>query len=153
MEIESTVKIINEADIKERPGIVPGQVVKGLVGSQTPTERISVSIATFEPGTYEWLHWHLIEVAYYVISGHAVVKDVNGKTYNLDPGSLLYAGPGLAGAHSWEAKEQFQLVVIRATSDPSRTYPQFNMENEQNKEFVIKFDSLVRSGLQKQSLY
>ncbi len=153
LEINSTLKIINEGEIEERPGIVSGQTIKGMVGSQTPTERISVSIANFAPGVHEPLHWHLTEVSYFVISGHAVMKDINGKTYELRPGSLVYAGPGIAGAHSWESKDQLKLLTIRATSDPKRIYSQFNIINEETKESTIKFESLVRTANIMESLY
>jgi quercetin dioxygenase-like cupin family protein len=151
--IESTLKVCNEADLESRPGIVPGHTVKGLVGRQTPSERIAVALANFEPGTYEHLHWHPIEVFYYVIKGRAVMKDINGKAYNLRSGSVVYAGPGIAGAHSWDVKEQLQLIALRATTDPERSL-QFTVD-EQSKESTLKLETLERRGITKfrKSLY
>jgi hypothetical protein len=58
MEIKSTLKIFNQSDITGMPGVVPqGQVVKQLVGNaEHPTERLTVSLVNFEPGTHEKLH-------------------------------------------------------------------------------------------------
>ena len=86
-----------------------------------PTERLTVSLVTFQPGTHEKLHWHLIEVFYYVISGRASMTDIEGNEYHLGPGSVIYAGPGIAGSHSWTIKEKLQLIGIRATADAEKT--------------------------------
>ena len=58
-----------------------------------------------KPGALEELHWHPIESFYFVISGHATVRDIEGKEYEVGPGSFIYASPGIAGAHEWEVKE------------------------------------------------
>ena len=80
MDIKTTLKVFNERDITGVPGVVPqGQIVKQLVGNAAhPTERLTVSLVTFQPGTHEKLHWHLIEVFYYVISGRASMTDIEG---------------------------------------------------------------------------
>lgn len=154
MVIESTLKVFNEADLegRPRPG-VPGQVMKMLVGRQTPTERMNVALGNFTPGTYAPLHWHFVEVFYYVISGRAVVKDINGKAYNAGPGSVIYAEPGIAGAHSYDIKEPMKLLAVRATTDPEKT---LNIViDDQTKETRIKIETLVRRGVAKfsKSLY
>jgi mannose-6-phosphate isomerase-like protein (cupin superfamily) len=129
MEIKSTLKVFNEADIVGAPGVVgQGQLLKQLAGSaEHPSERLTVALVSFEPGTHEHLHWHLIEVFYYVISGRAVMKDIEGKTHDIRPGSVVYASPGIAGSHSWEIKERLQLIAIRATADPEKTI-QFDVD-------------------------
>lgn len=156
--LESTVKIIRDEDIplppwRARPGWSGVQRVKPLIGSQTPTERFQLAHAYFEPNTHEPLHWHLTEVAYYVLSGVAYPYDVNGKVYELKQGAILYAGPGIAGAHAWQSRDQpFELLAIRASADPATTYPQFNIIDEQTKQSTVEFDSLVSAG-KKRSLW
>ena len=122
MEIKSTLRVFNESEVKAFPGVVPrGQMVKQLAGNaERPTERLTVSVVTFEAGVHEHLHWHLLEVFYYVISGRAEMKDIEGKTYELGPGSVIYASPGIAGSHSWDIKEKLQLMSIRASADPEK---------------------------------
>src|SRR3990170_1476024 len=44
--------------------------------------------ATYKPGSYEQLHWHPIEACYYVISGHAIVRNINGKEFKVSAGSI-----------------------------------------------------------------
>ena len=57
--------------------------------------------ASYKPGTHEQLHWHPIEACYYVISGHATVRNFEGKEHEVGPGSIIYAPPGIEGAHEW----------------------------------------------------
>ena len=123
MELKSTLRVFNEADLPPGGGVVAGQSQKQLAGSKNnPTERITVRLANFETGTHEPLHWHMVEVFYYVISGKAVVKDIEGKTYEAGPGTVIYGPPGIAGSHSWEVTEPMQLLAVRATADQKRTF-------------------------------
>jgi mannose-6-phosphate isomerase-like protein (cupin superfamily) len=144
MEIKSTLKVFNEADIPGAPGVVGrGQLLKQLAGSaEHPTERLTVALVSFEPGTHEHLHWHLIEVFYYVISGRAVMKDIEGKSHDIGPGSVIYASPGIAGSHSWEIKERLQLIAVRATADPEKTI-QFDVDPI-TKESTMPVDRLAK---------
>ena len=144
MEIRTTLKVFNEADVAGAPGVVGnGQLVKQLAGSpEHPTERLTVMLVSFEAGLHEHLHWHLIEVFYYVISGRAVMKDIEGKTYDIGPGSVIYASPGIAGSHSWDIKERLQLVAIRATADPERTI-QFDVD-EATRMSTMPLDRLAK---------
>ena len=101
MELKSTLRVFIQTEASEGPGIAKGQTIRVLAGSaQYPTEKIWVTLASFKPGTHEYLHWHLIEVFYYVISGRAVMKDIEGKSHDIGPGSVVYAPPGLLGSHS-----------------------------------------------------
>jgi len=144
-ELKSTLKVFNAADITGGPGVVKGQTIKRLVGNEErPSERIFTGLASFVPGTYEPLHWHFIEAFYYVISGRAVMKDIEGKTYDIGPGSVVYAPAGIAGSHSWDIKEQLQLITVRATTDPEKII-QFTVD-ESTKESTIEFDFLMRRG-------
>jgi len=122
MEIKSTLRVFNESEVQAFPGVVPrGQMVKPLAGNaERPTERLTVNLVNFEAGVHEHLHWHLIEVFYYVIAGRAVMKDIEGKSYELGPGSVIYASPGISSSHSWEIKEKLQLLGIRASADPEK---------------------------------
>ena len=139
MEIESTLKFFNEADIEGRPRRdVPGQVMKPLIGRQTPTERIALSLGNFKPGTFAPLHWHLVEKVYYVTSGHAIVRDIKGKAYNLGPGSFFYVPPGPAAAHSWEAIDQMQLLSITANSQGIGNFNIIMDENTKQSSLDIK---------------
>jgi mannose-6-phosphate isomerase-like protein (cupin superfamily) len=131
MDIKSTLKVFNEADMPFAQGLAgAGHRRKQLAGSaEHPTERLTVALVTFEPGTCEHLHWHLVEVFYYVISGRAVMTDVEGKTYDIGPGTVVYAAPGIASSHQWQITERLQLIGIRATTDPERLI-QFDVDLE-----------------------
>ncbi len=145
MKMRSTLKVFNEADVPAGPGIVKGQTLKRLGGSaEHPSEKIRVSLATFKPGTLEHLHWHLVESFHYVISGRAVIKDIEGKTYNVGPGSVVYAPPGISGSHEWDIKEELQLLGVRATTDPERNL-QITVD-ESTKESKIELELLFRWG-------
>jgi quercetin dioxygenase-like cupin family protein len=142
MDLKSTLKVFRETDVPSGPGVVPGHTTRRLAGNaERPSERIMAMSASFKTGTVEHLHWHLIEAFYYVISGSAVVRDIEGKTYNVEPGSVIYAPPGIAGSHGWEAKEELRLLVIRPTTDPARIF-QITVD-ESTRESRIKFSQLV----------
>jgi len=122
MELKTSLKVFNEADISVGEGIVTGQIRKRLAGSPDhPSERIMAILATFQPGTLEPLHWHLVEAFHYVISGRAIVRDIEGHAYEVGPGSVIYAPPGITGSHEWDIQEQLQLLAIRATTDAERS--------------------------------
>ena len=106
MDVKSTLKVINEKDYPGRRGVTDGQTYQRLVGwpEVQETDRVRIGRATYKPGTYEQLHWHPIEACYYVISGHATVRDIEGREYEVSAGSIIYAPPGIAGAHEWEVK-------------------------------------------------
>ena len=154
MELKSTLRVFNEADLEPQPAIVQGQTGKHLIGvPERPSEKLWVALASFKPGTVESLHWHLIEVFYYVISGRAVMRDIEGKSYDIGPGSVIYAPAGIAGSHEWDIKEQLRLIAIRATVDPEKLM-QFEVDKS-NKESSIEFDLLVNrfKGAEFKSLY
>ena len=142
MKLKTTLRVFNETDVPEGSGIVPGQIRKRLAGTpEHPSERIMSLVATFKVGTLEHLHWHLTEAFHYVISGRAVVRDIEGKEYEVGPGSIIYAPPGVAGSHEWEVKEDLKLIAFRATTDPQR-----NLQiwvDQSTLESRIDFDHLV----------
>ena len=126
--IKSTLQVFNQSGIPEVPGVIKGIMLKKLSGSaEHPSERISVGIATFAPGTHEHLHWHLIETFHYVLAGAATVRDIEGNVYNVGAGDVVYGPPGLRGSHEWEVKESLTLLTVKATNDPERAI-QFNFD-------------------------
>lgn len=144
MEITSTLRIVNRQDVKEQPGVVNGQTVQPLVGvPEFPSERVRVAVANFKPGTHEELHWHPIEVFYYVTAGSATVRDYHGKEYEVGPGSSIFAPPGLAGSHEWQVGPNgLQLLSIRATRAGHRRM-QFTVDRQTGRSF-IEHDELVK---------
>ena len=154
MELKSTLKVFNEADLPSVPAAVEGQTRKLLAGSaEHSSERMRVSLVSVKTGTVEHLHWHLVEAFHYVISGRAIMRDIEGKTYNIGPGSVIYAPPGIVGSHEWEIEEEMQLIAVRATTDPERNL-QFTVDDS-TKESKIELDQLVARGVAnfRKSLY
>jgi mannose-6-phosphate isomerase-like protein (cupin superfamily) len=143
VQIKSTLQVYNEATLAPVAGAAgTGHILKRLAGSpEHPSERLTVSLATFDAGTHEKLHWHLIEAFYYVISGRAVMKDIEGRSHEIGPGTAVYAAPGVAAAHSWEIKEKLQILSIRATADPQRII-QFDVDPE-TKESTMPIGRLL----------
>jgi mannose-6-phosphate isomerase-like protein (cupin superfamily) len=153
MEIESTLRVIKEADIKGGIGVVAGQSMKRLVGCpECETDRIRVGLATYAPGTIEELHWHPIEAFYFIISGHAIVRDINGKEYEVGAGTALYCPPGIAGAHEWEVKESLQLLAVRATTETNKKF-QFTVDKETKRSYIDLDDLAKRDGISFKSHY
>ena len=88
--IKPTMRIVSRHKVKDTPGIIKGQTVRPLCGAkQVPSERIRVGLAQFKPNLHEHLHWHPIEVFYYVLKGSAVVHDLAGKAYKVGPGDFM----------------------------------------------------------------
>jgi mannose-6-phosphate isomerase-like protein (cupin superfamily) len=145
MEVKTTLKVLNQADIPAQSGVTEGQTLKQLVGNaQIPTDRVRVAFATYQPGTVEKLHWHPIEALYFIHTGAAVVRDIEGREYNVGPGSVIYAPAGIAGAHEWEVKESMTLLAVRATTDPARKF-QFTVDKDTKRSY-IELDELARRG-------
>ena len=82
MNFESTLVVLNHADVKAGPGVTQGQSLKAMIGTgKYKTDRIRIAMVSYEPGTIEQLHWHPIEACYFVVSGYAIIRDINGKEY------------------------------------------------------------------------
>jgi uncharacterized cupin superfamily protein len=82
------------------------------------------------------LHWHPIEVFYYVIAGGAIVRDYYGKEYKVGPGSSIYAPAGIAGSHEWEVgKDGLQLLSVRATRAGHRRM-QFTVDRKTKRSYI-----------------
>jgi len=113
---------------------------------------VRIGRATYKPGTYEQLHWHPIEACYYVISGHATVRNLEGEEYEVSAGSMIYAPAGIAGAHEWEVKEALELLDIRATNETDRKI-QFTVDKETKRSYIDIEDLKYRDALSFKSHY
>jgi mannose-6-phosphate isomerase-like protein (cupin superfamily) len=154
MEIEPTLRVLHEADYPGERGVTEGQTYKRLVGCPEvqETDRVRLGRASYRPGTVEQLHWHPIEACYYVLSGHATVRDIAGNEYEVGPGSIVYAPAGLAGAHEWEVKEGLELLDIRATTESHRKM-QFTVDRKTKRSYIDAEELAKREGLSFKSHY
>ena len=153
MEVKSTLRVIDQAAVTAQGGVTDGQSLQRIVGHpEEPTDRIRVALATYRPGTKEELHWHPIEAFYYVISGHAVVRDFERREYDVGPGTAIYAPAGIAGAHEWEVKESLQLLSVRASTDPARKL-QFTVDKETKRSYIDLDELAKRGGVSFESHY
>jgi len=144
IEFESTLRVIDKAQVKPVPGVVEGQTLQPLVGvPEFPSERVRVAVATFKPGVHEELHWHAIEVFYYVMAGSAIVCDYHGREYPVGAGSAIYAPAGIAGSHEWQVGENgLQLLSIRAALEGHKRM-QFTVDRETRRSY-IELDELAK---------
>ena len=153
MDIRSTLRVYDQADVPGAPGVTEGQTYQKLIGvAERPTDRVRVGRATYVPGTYEQLHWHPIEALYYVISGQATVRDVEGTERLVGPGSIVYAPAGMGGAHEWEVGESLELLDIRATNEASRKM-QFTVDRATLRSHIDVEDLVARDGIEFPSHY
>jgi quercetin dioxygenase-like cupin family protein len=154
MQLKATLRVINEADYQGQRGVTEGQTYKRLVGwpEVQVTDRVRLGRASYLPGTYEQLHWHPIEACYYVISGHATVRDVEGREYEVAAGSIIYAPPGIAGAHEWQVKEALELIDIRATTETNRKM-QFTVDKKTMRSYIDLDELEKREGISFKSHY
>ena len=154
MEVKSTLKVINEKDYPGQRGVTEGQTYTRLVGwpEVFMTDRVRLGRASYLPGTYEQLHWHPIEACYYVISGHATVRNIEGKEFEVGPGSMIYAPAGIAGAHEWEVKESLELLDIRATTETNRKI-QYTVDKETKRSYIDLEDLAYRDAISFKSHY
>ncbi len=154
MEVKSTLRVINEKDYKGSRGVTDGQTYTRLIGwpEVFMTDRVRLGRASYKPGTYEQLHWHPIEATYYVISGHATVRDFNGKEYEVEAGSIIYAPAGIAGAHEWEVKEALELIDIRACNETNRKI-QYTVDKATKRSYIDLEDLKYRDAISFKSHY
>lgn len=154
MDVKSTLKIFNQADHPGRRGVIDGQSYQRLVGwpEVQETDRVRIGRATYKPGSHELLHWHPIEACYYVISGHATVRNLAGEEFEVSAGSMIYAPPGIAGAHEWEVKEALELLDIRATNETNRKI-QYTVDRETKRSYIDIEDLEYRDAISFKSHY
>jgi quercetin dioxygenase-like cupin family protein len=153
MEVKPTLKVIAASKVEGREGVIPAQSMRRLVGCpEVPTDRIRVGLATYEAGALEALHWHPIEAFYFVLSGHAIVRDYEGNEYEVGPGTAIYAPAGIAGAHEWEVTEGLSLLAVRATTESNRKL-QFTVDKETKRSYIDLEDLVKRDGVSFKSHY
>jgi quercetin dioxygenase-like cupin family protein len=153
MEIKPTLRVINQASVKAGEGVIPEQSMKRLVGcDEVPSDRIRVGLASYEPGAIEELHWHPIEAFYFVLSGHATVRDYGGNEYEVGPGSAIYAPAGIAGAHEWEVEEGLSILAVRATTESNKKL-QFTVDKKTRRSYIDLEDLAKRDGISFKSHY
>lgn len=147
MQVTSSLQVRHERDVEGRRGVVDGQIYQPLIGvADRPTDRVRVGRATYRPDTLEPLHWHPIEALYYVISGSATVRDVEGNEFAVEAGSIVYAPAGLAGAHEWQVAESLELLDIRATNETHRKM-QFTVDRTTLRSFIDVDELAKRDGI------
>jgi len=154
MEVKSTLTVINQTDCPGKRGVTDGQTYQRLIGwpEILETDRVRLGRATYQPGTYEQLHWHPIEACYYVISGHATVRNFEGREFEVGPGSIIYAPAGIAGAHEWEVKESLELLDIRATNETNRKI-QYTVDKQTKRSYIDLEDLAYRDAISFKSHY
>ena len=144
-ELKSTLRVFNATDLEGKSRQYKEGTTKVLAGNdERPSERLRVHLNIFKAETHVPIHWHLVEALYYVISGHAVLEDIEGRNHDIGPGSAIYYPPGIAGAHGWNFKEDVQLISVRATTDPEKNI-QFSVDKS-SKESTIELDYLLKCG-------
>ena len=152
--IKPNLRVIHESRVKKLPGVVKGQTVQPIVGvPRFPSERVRVAVAKFKAGTHEELHWHAIEVFYYVMAGSAIVRDYRGKKYLVRPGSSIYAPAGIAGSHEWQVgKNGLQLLSIRATLEGHKRM-QFTVDRDTKRSYIELEELAKMDGVSFRSHY
>jgi mannose-6-phosphate isomerase-like protein (cupin superfamily) len=154
MKMKSTLRVVDQARVQKLPGVVKGQTLRPIVGvPDFPSERIRAAVAMFKAGTHEELHWHAIEVFYYVMEGGAIVRDYHGKEYKVGPGCSIYAPAGIAGSHEWQVgKRGLTLLSIRATRDGHRRM-QFTVDRKTRRSYIELEELAKMDGVSFRSHY
>ena len=154
MDAKSTLKVFQQQDQPGGRGVTDGQTYQRLVGwpEMQATDRVRIGRATFVAGAYEQLHWHPIEACYYVISGSATVRNLEGEEFEVSAGSIVYAPAGIAGAHEWEVHDSLELLDIRATNETNRKM-QFTVDKETKRSFIDLEDLAYRDAISFTSHY
>ncbi|MNC91891.1 hypothetical protein D3C83_82270 [compost metagenome] len=67
-------------------------------------------------------------------------------------GSIIYAPPGIAGAHEWEVKEALELLDIRATTETNRKM-QFTVDKKTMRSYIDLDELEKREGINFKSHY
>ena len=117
MEVKSTLRVIDAAGLAAEEGVTQGQTIKRIVGHATePSDRVRIGLATYEAGSYEQLHWHPIEAYYFVVSGHATVRDIEGREFPVGPGCSIYAPPDRQCKVERAAGAGFQAALMVSSS-------------------------------------
>ena len=91
------------------------------------------------------LHWHMIETFHYIVAGKGIVRDIEGNSWEVGPGDVVYGPAGLRGAHEWEIKDSLSLLTIKGTTSAERAI-QFNIDRK-TMESSADMDYLMARGI------
>jgi hypothetical protein len=147
-QLKTTLNFQQVQDLKAVPGQAgKGHTVRRLVGGKvTPTEQVEYLWHEYEQGVREPLHWHIHEMAYYIVSGKAVLRDIRGKTHDLAPVTLVYAPAGISGAHSFEAKTKLEMLELDVYAEIDGPSMPWILVDEKTKMSTIEFESILKFG-------
>jgi len=153
VKIKSTLKIVDPDNIESMVGMArDGHTIKALIGTDIKTDRMRVTLARYEPNILEKLHWHPIEAFYYVLSGHILVRDIEGKETKMGPGMSIYCPAGMAGAHEWESLDHVELLAFRGTPEANRKL-QFTVDKKTMRSYIEADDVVASDALEFPSHY
>ena len=80
------------------------------------------------------------------MAGHGVtLTDYEGKEYEVEAGTAIYAPAGIAGAHEWEVKEGLTILAVRGTTESDRKL-QFTVDKETKRSYIDLDDLVKREG-------
>ena len=71
----------------------------------------------------------MIETFHYIVAGSGVVRDIEGKSWKVGPGDVVFGPAGLRGAHEWIVKKSLSLLTIKGTTSAERAI-QFNIDRK-----------------------
>ena len=57
------------------------------------------------------------------------MRDIEGNSWEVGPGDVVFGPAGLRGAHEWEVKESLSLLTIKGTTSAERAI-QFNIDSK-----------------------
>ena len=80
------------------------------------------------------------------------VRNFEGKEFEVGPGSIIYAPPGIAGAHEWEVKESLELLDIRATNETNKKI-QYTVDKKTKRSYIDLQDLHYREAIDFKSHY
>ena len=144
MDVKSTLRVVDEGRLDAQPAVAQGQTFKWLVGNDAcPTDRVRIGLAVYAPGRVEKLHWHPIEALYFVVSGHATVRNIEGQEFEAGPGTSIYAPAGLAGAHGWTVKEGLTLLSVRGTNEERKLTFEYDEKTQRSS---VDVERLAKTG-------
>jgi mannose-6-phosphate isomerase-like protein (cupin superfamily) len=88
--------------------------VWAICDEQTPTVALQVGVIELsKAGDKCPLHYHSsVEELQYILSGYGVVRDPDGKQYEVGPGTAIYCAPGPGFAHEFENTGPYPLVLM-----------------------------------------
>jgi quercetin dioxygenase-like cupin family protein len=111
------------SDRRPRAPRVPGSRVDVICDAQTPTASLIVGVNELAPGARIPLHFHDCEELQYILSGHGVALDAEGREYPLEPGSAVYCAAGRSAAHGFVNTGTTPLAILYVYASPRAVPP------------------------------